>query len=132
MGAGVNVVDAPLDAARDDIVPVLLEILVVEVGAQPTALAENAGNHLVHTFPVAAEADGADHPAGLAAEAVFHVRVVIEDLFRVLPLGIVGGKDVCRFDADGRPSGDGGGGVDELATRDAVMVSLFLHKAFSC
>ena len=55
--AGVDVVDAGVDAAADDV-----------------------GALLVIAAGMAAQADRRDHQAGLALTAIFHVRVVVENL----------------------------------------------------
>ena len=80
--AGIDVVDAPFDAAGDDVAAVVLEIAAVDFISHPS-IRLLASYYLDDAFPVAAEADGRDHQACSAAQAVFHIGVVIQNLGRI-------------------------------------------------
>ena len=100
--AGVDVVDAGIDASADDF-----------------------GSFLVVAAGVSAETDGRDHECGLALSAVFHVGVVVEDFGGIDGCGGsavgAGGHDACEAD------GEAGGGniADEITSGDLVVVHGF-------
>lgn len=58
--AGVNIVDAALDAAGDDIIAVFLEVLAVDVCSHP-AFRFAAAYYFNETLPVTAEANSGNH-----------------------------------------------------------------------
>ncbi|MBA7664776.1 hypothetical protein ES703_72839 [subsurface metagenome] len=74
--ASVNIVDAALDAAVNDIIAVFLEVAAVDVCGHP-AFRLAATYYFDEALPVAAETDSGNQEAGSAASAVFHVGVVV-------------------------------------------------------
>jgi hypothetical protein len=117
VGACVDVIDAPLDAPRHDLVPVLLRSPGCEAFAlsHPSPL-NSPGHHLVDALPMTAQANGRHHPAGFAAAAVLHVRIVIEDAAGIEFLGIPDADDVGQSDAGGQRRGAGCRVTNKLAT----------------
>jgi hypothetical protein len=72
IGAGVDVIDAALDAARDHLVAVLLEVSIVELRAQPAPVLEQARHDRIDPLPMPAQANGRERQVRLSAAAVLH------------------------------------------------------------
>ena len=119
--AGVDVVDAPLDTAGDDVGPILLELRTPDVHRHP-ARHVLAADHLVDAFPVTAQGRGRDHQVRAPATAVFHVRVVVQDL-----AGVFGGRVACQ-DRLGR--GQAGGERGRRGSSGAVTDELTARETF--
>ena len=103
--------------------------------ADPALALLAAGHDLVDPLPVAAQADGRDHQVGLAAAAVLHVGVVVEDLAGVGLVGIAGPHGVRGRQPDGGSRGGHGAAADEITTIDVdighcIVLSVQVTKLY--
>ena len=131
--AGIDVVDAAIDAAADDLAAVLLEILPFNVLGHP-AFRFGPADDFDHTFPMASQRDGRHHHAGLAAPPVLHLLVVVEDLAGVFAGGIPGPHRLRGGQAGCHRRGRQGTVAHKLPTRESVChgtTPSFLTWAFS-
>ena len=120
--AGIDVVDAAVNAAADDFAAILIELGVAGAYVEPTLAVGFLGQHLIDSLPMPAQTDGGDHHVGLAAAAVFHVRVVAGNLARILVGRVAGVHRLGCGEAQGDTRRGQGAVAHECSTRQLGLV----------
>ena len=111
--AGIDIVDAPLDAASEHVAAVLLELRTVDVHGHPTFRLRSAAD-FDDPFPMPAQGYSRDHQPGTAAAPVLHVAVVVENLSRVILRWIARIDDLRGHQARSRPDCGGSAVAEEF------------------
>src|SRR5208282_2375745 len=86
--AGVDVIDAAIDAAANHVVAVLVEFRTALSEPDPAFALLLAADDLVDPLPMPSQADRRNHHPRPAAAAILHLRIVIEDGLRLGLLGV--------------------------------------------
>ena len=76
---------------------------IAQIHAKPALAGEDVRHDDVKPLPVPAQADGRNHQTRLAAAAVFHVGIVVEDFAGVGLVGVAGLDRVRSGQAEPRP-----------------------------
>ncbi len=118
--AGIDKVDAPFDAAGNDVVAVLLKGRIVD-GHRHPPFRLAAADDLDQSLPVPAQRYGRDHHPRSAASPVLHVRTVTEDFRPVRHGGAA--RTGCH------PNGSHHGRRSRGISKKTTARNVFIHLA---